>query len=71
MVRQNGLIFDNGIVRGPSKVRCKHSGYGCINFAAFAFRFMDAMDEFLGKDCGESNFRLHVVLARLITFKLS
>lgn len=29
---------------------------------------MDTMDEFLGKDCGESNFRLRIVLARLITF---
>lgn len=31
---------------------------------------MDTMDEFLGKDCGESNFRLRIVLACLITFGL-
>lgn len=31
---------------------------------------MDTMDDFLGKDCGESNFRLRIVLARLVTFGL-
>lgn len=29
---------------------------------------MDAVDEFLGKDCGESKFCLYNMLTRLITF---